>query len=242
MPISPISPIMAMNVNGCRNTRSAGIIPKNTNGKHVRISNTSFQRPNNSNSMPNIIKIVIGRYLIMFPVASNCTLVSPANSIVYPAGSRMDFMSSSISDTAFATVPSYMSVFGSASTSIERTPFTRKTKGSSQSTRTFFVTHDIGRATNILSRKSSTDAAPLIISGIFSGSKLTFIIDQTGISFISSIIEPSSFRTFRLTTSILSSSFTTPTGSPSVAASMASATFPRLSPAFKASACSKSAT
>ena len=86
----------------------------------------------------------------------------------------------------------------------------------------------------ILSCNSSMLMPPAMSVWASSSVILTFIMLQTGMLSRSSILLPSSLRTSRLIGTVLSPSFNTPTGWPSVAASSAWATSLRVMPALKA--------
>ena len=161
MPIKPIIPIIAMNVNGWRNSSSDGVIPQNTNGKQIMMRKTFFQLLKSNSSMPKMANNVSGKYLNTFVVASACNSISPTHRMLYPLGNLMASISSFISDNTFAGVASNMSVLGSHSASMARCPLMRYTDSSSHSRLMLSVTLLNGTLLNRLSCRSSEFLLPV---------------------------------------------------------------------------------
>ena len=123
-----------------------------------------------------------------------------------------------------------------------RRPLSRKTTSSSQSSRRSLTMFPRGVERKTLSCNSLIGFPPARTLCRSSFDKWTFIMLQTGMSLRLTILLPSSLRTCKLSMIILSCSFSTPTGIPSVAARKAFATSLRPIPERMASCWIYSAT
>ena len=77
IPTKPITPMMAMNVNGWRKRSNAGTMPQMTKGKHIKMSKTFFQLLNKSRRARKTMKAVIGTNFSSPPIDSSCNSPSP---------------------------------------------------------------------------------------------------------------------------------------------------------------------